>query len=263
MKCLSLFFIALVAILPQSVSPELQALANAERAFAKQALDEGVRNAFIANFADDGIAFRPDPYKSREALQKQPAPSGPPRVTLRWSPFFGDIASSGELGYTTGPYTLTANGEPSQPPKHGMFFSVWAKQPDGIWKVVLDIGVETPSAVAPIDAPFHAAEVSKWKVLPSTSLTDADNESAKYAVKSRKHVPNSLPLIGRDAITTWLKGQGATVKTKPAFSRMATSKDFGYTYGSYEFGAETGSYARVWRAIDGEWQIVAEVTNAR
>ena len=263
MKCLNLFFIALVAILSQSVSPELQSLANAERAFAKQALDEGVRNAFIANFADDGIAFRPDPYKSKEVLLKQPAPNGPPRVTLRWSPYFGDIASSGELGYTTGPYMLTANGEPSQPPKHGMFFSVWAKQSDGSWKVALDIGIETPSPVAPIDGPFQAADVIKSKVLPSSSLTEADNQSAKYAAKSRKHRQNLLPLIGRDAITTWLKSQDATMKTKQAFSRMANSKDFGYTYGSYEFGAEMGSYARVWRAVDGEWQIVAEVTNAR
>ena len=265
MKYLSLFVTALLAMaaLPQGVSPELLALANAERAFARQATAEGVRASFLANFADDGIAFNPGPHKPRETLAKQPAPTGPPKVILRWSPYLGDIASTGDLGYTTGPFILTTNGEPSQPPRHGIYFSVWAKQADGVWKVVLDIGADTPSAVAPLDAPFQAAEVSGSKQIPNGNLIEADNQSAKYAIKSRKHKQNLMPLIGRDAILSWLKAQGSTIKTKLAFSRVARSKDFGYTYGSYEFGSESGSYARVWRVIDGEWQIVAEVTNAR
>ena len=258
-----LSLLLVTAVFGQSVSPELLALANAERAFAKQASAEGVRASFIANFADDGIAFNPEPFKARESLSKQPEPSGPPKVTLRWSPYLGDIAYTNDLGYTTGPFMLTTNGEPSQPPKNGIYFSVWAKQPDGVWKVVLDMGTDTPSAVAPLDAPFHAADITSARTLPSGALNDADNQSAKYAIKSRKHKQRLMPLIGRDAIMSWLKTQGAVMKTKPAFSRLAKSKDVGYTYGSYEFGGETGSYARVWRAVDGEWQIVAEVTNAR
>ena len=168
-------------------------------------------------------------------------------MTLRWSPYFGDIASTGDLGYTTGPFLLTFNGEPSQPPRNGIYFSVWARQAGSPWKVVLDIGADTPSAVAPLDAPFRAAEVSSSKIKARSALVEADNQNAKYAVKSRKHKQNLMPLIGRDAIVDWLKAQGATMKTKPAFSRMAKSEDFGYTYGSYEFGAETGSYASLAR----------------
>ncbi len=105
-----------------------------------------------------GIGFQPNLHNAREFFFKQPAPAIRPPVTLNWAPIYGDIALTGDLGYTTGPFLLTDNSAEKRPARHGMYFSIWQKQTDGNWKVVLDIGVETPEAVAPLDAPFVAAQ---------------------------------------------------------------------------------------------------------
>ncbi len=45
-----------------------------------------------------------------------------------------------------------------------------------------------------------------------------------------------MPLVGRQAIISWFKAQSAVMKTKPIGWRVARSGDFGYVYGSYDFG---------------------------
>src|SRR5262245_63181773 len=44
-----------------------------------------------------------------------------------------------------------------------MLFSVWKKQSDGSWRVALDLGGETPAAVAPLNAPFKSSYQSSGK----------------------------------------------------------------------------------------------------
>ena len=46
-------------------------MADTERAFAKRAADTTVRQAFIDFFADESIAFEPDPVPARESLRKR------------------------------------------------------------------------------------------------------------------------------------------------------------------------------------------------
>ena len=129
-------FILLLA-LTQGVSPALASLVEAERAFARTCVERGVRDSFLAFFADDGIGFQPNLHNAREFLLKQPAPATRPPVTLNWAPIYGDIASTGDLGYTTGPFLLTDNSAEKRPGRNGMYFSIWQKQTDGNWKVVL------------------------------------------------------------------------------------------------------------------------------
>jgi hypothetical protein len=255
--CLSLLFLAFT----QGVSPALTSLVEAERAFARTCVERGLRDSFLAFFADDGIGFQPNPINRRESLLKQPVPASRPPVTLNWAPIYGDIASSAELGYTTGPFLITDNSTEKRPARHGMFFSIWQKQTDGNWKVVLDIGIDTPEAVAALDAPFVPARVTGAQKKARSTVLEAEASESRYSADARKHRQKMMPLVGRDAISLWLKAQNASMKTKPIGWRIARSGDFGYAYGSYEFGAEKGFYARAWRVIDGTWNIVAEITN--
>jgi ketosteroid isomerase-like protein len=60
---------------------------------------------------------------------------------LTWTPVGADIAASGDLGYTYGTYEFTSNGKDGKPVvDHGKYTSIWKKQKDGSWKVVLDMG---------------------------------------------------------------------------------------------------------------------------
>ena len=133
------------------LSPAQQQLFDTERAFVRAAAAKGFRDSFYEYFADDGIAFNPHPFRVRVSLAGQP--STPPPMGADWAPVWGDVAAAGDLGWNTGP--LVYAGRDGKPERHGLFFSVWKRQADGSYKVVLDIGSDTPAAVVPITEPPH------------------------------------------------------------------------------------------------------------
>src|SRR5262245_4008340 len=147
----------------QDLPPSQAELVNAEREFAKLAVDRGVRESFIAYFADDGIGFAPHPHKVKERFSKSPAQAARPPFTLNWAPVYGDIAQAGDLGWNTGPTLIEDTSPEKKPARHGMFFSVWKKQSDGSWRVALDLGGDTPAAVAPLNAPFKTSYQASGK----------------------------------------------------------------------------------------------------
>ena len=60
---------------------------------------------------------------------------------LTWTPVGADISASGDLGYTYGTYEFTSKDKDGKTvADHGKYTSIWKKQPDGSWKVVLDMG---------------------------------------------------------------------------------------------------------------------------
>ncbi|MBA2259919.1 MAG: DUF4440 domain-containing protein [Acidobacteria bacterium] len=126
-------------------TPALEALAETERAFAKAATEQGIRDAFLEFFADDAVALVPEPASWKARLRAGPAvPFG--EHELLWEPRVGDVAASGELGWLTGPSTFT-NKKDRREPQYGNYLSVWRKQADGSWKVLLDIGTDAPDLV--------------------------------------------------------------------------------------------------------------------
>src|SRR5262245_46510840 len=152
--------LAALALLPATalaadagLPPAQQELFDTERAFVRLAAEKGFRDSFFTYFADDGIAFNPHPFRVRTALAGQPPSPGPMGAT--WAPVYGDVSEAGDLGWDTGP--LQFEGKDGAPPRHGMFFSVWKRQGDGSFRVVLDVGSDTPSAVVPMTEPAHAS----------------------------------------------------------------------------------------------------------
>jgi ketosteroid isomerase-like protein len=58
---------------------------------------------------------------------------------LTWTPVGADMCASGDMGYTYGTYEFRSkDGKPTV--DHGKYTSIWKKQKDGSWKVVLDMG---------------------------------------------------------------------------------------------------------------------------
>ena len=75
-----------------------------------------------------------------------------------WEPRFGDVAASGELGYLTGPVRNIRTSRDNGRPRHSNYASIWKRQRDGTFKVVLDVGVNTPGPV-PFAAGFTRAPI--------------------------------------------------------------------------------------------------------
>jgi ketosteroid isomerase-like protein len=63
-----------------------------------------------------------------------------PGMTIHWQLSGVEAARSGELAYSHGTYQLTFSDPKRRPvTDHGKYVTVWRKQADSSWKVVLDI----------------------------------------------------------------------------------------------------------------------------
>ena len=120
----------------------------ADRAFAAVAKAKGARTAFT-EFADpQAIMFRAGvgPVKGLDAIGR--VFEDPPAATPVWEPEAAEVAASGDLAYTWGPFTWTpvpTGPLAGKPPLTGYYVSIWKKQPDGRWKWVVDLGVPAPT----------------------------------------------------------------------------------------------------------------------
>jgi ketosteroid isomerase-like protein len=264
---------------PSDIPPSLAAMAATERAFSARASEVGWRDAFIEFFADESVSFQPDSGPARERLRKQPAPKpGTPAFT--WEPRFGDVAASGDLGYLTGPVKFPqANGGVG----HGCYFSVWKKQADGTFRVILDVGARPPSEApfAPglVRSPARAARTARGKAEAERTLLEADRALGQAigqhgpgpAFKAvlhdgaRVHRNGVLPMTTRDAAVAWFTSNVKAMTSETMKSETGASGDLGYTWGKVQVTSadgkvQAGYYVRVWTVkADGGWQLVADV----
>ncbi|MGO8794193.1 MAG: YybH family protein [Candidatus Sulfotelmatobacter sp.] len=64
---------------------------------------------------------------------------------LTWTPVGADMSASGDLGYTYGTFEYRSKDKDGKlTVDHGKYTSIWKKQKDGGWKVVLDMGNSGP-----------------------------------------------------------------------------------------------------------------------
>jgi len=114
-----------------------------EQRFAARALVVGWKQAFLEYFADSAVGFDGEQaVPAKDAFRKLPDP--PKNRKLLWEPRYGDVASSGDLGYLTGPVRRIVPEQNNGHPFHSVYASVWKRQADGSFKVVMDFGVPTP-----------------------------------------------------------------------------------------------------------------------
>ena len=73
---------------------------------------QGNARSFLEFLAEDSILFRPGPVPGRKWIEEHPAPPN----LLTWEPAFADVAQSGDLGYTTGPWEIRPKSPQEYPP---------------------------------------------------------------------------------------------------------------------------------------------------
>ena len=275
--------LAAPSLAQRAAEPLPQALTQmiaAERAFAARALVIGWKEALLEYFADDAIGFDDGAAGyAKEQIGRSPDP--PKDLQLLWEPRYGDIAASGELGYLTGPVRNVLPSRNNGRPRHSIYASVWKRQRDGTFKVVMDVGVDTPGPV-PFPPDFTRASVPNRftgdydETTPPLGAADGvlnsglrTNQSRAYrghlASGARLHRPNVMPLVGERAITKWLSSQPSFSASDTRYTEASRSGDLGYTWGTYQVGgagpaAQEGFYVRVWiRERSGQWKVALDV----
>jgi ketosteroid isomerase-like protein len=253
----------------------LKEMAETERAFVQRAQEAGAKQAFLDYFADSAVGFESGkPAPAKDALRRQPDAPKDAKVVFWWEPRYGDIAASGELGWLTGPVRWT-RPDKNGAVRHGNYASIWKRQADGTFKVVIDVGIE-PGAEVPFPEGFTRAPFERRYTgsdigpLAESSLLAADRAlnvaasrslgdayAAALAPQARVHRNGRLPFQGRDTAIEWLKTQAPVTGGESLYAEAARSADLGYTWGSYD----GGHYVRVWvRETSGAWRVALDVT---
>lgn len=129
-----------------TVKPGKVLLFQLEAKFAADVAKRGGAG-FADWFADDGVALGNGvaPVVGKFAIAKSTTWS-PKDYQLTWTPTDAAMSPSGDMGYTWGHYeghSKDAAGNPVT--TSGRYITIWRKQADGDWKVVLDAGANEPA----------------------------------------------------------------------------------------------------------------------
>lgn len=262
----------------------LQGLIAAEREFSARSVKNGMKDAFLAFMAEDGVLFRPTPTNGKKSWEARENPRG----TLIWEPTFAEVAHAGDLGVDSGPWEYRLPGEPAPAPLYGHFVSVWKRTPPGPWKVVVDLGVSHGKpdsggvgSGALVQGPYHD-KLTSGSTLDLRKLdgeySDATRQkgigSAFAAIATpdvRLHREGSMPILGLAAARAEMDSLPGNLRFLTQGNRLSVSRDLGYSYGIAEhyvideknaLAADSLVYLHVWRQNpDHSWRLSLAVLN--
>ena len=143
------------------------AIRQADLDWSKAAAGKDIEKV-VSFYAEDGAMYPPNSPISAGLPAIKVAWTGMfnlPGFQVNWVPSRVEVAKSGELGWSTGTYTLmTTMPGTSATNDHGKYVVVWRKQSDGTWKAAADIfNSDLPAGTATTPAP---AQTSRLMELP-------------------------------------------------------------------------------------------------
>lgn len=273
--------VVLAAVTVSEGSDALRSMVEAEVAFSRMSVEQGMRDAFLANLADDGIVFQPLPVNGKSVW----SPSPKPAATLIWEPAFAEVSAAGDMGYTMGPFELRAPPEANRPTVHGHFHSVW-RLTSGGWRVAVDIGGSHDKLepgvgsgafqAGPVHEPGSKGdrhEAAEREILEAekrfSKSAERDGLEKAFAAVAAKDVrltrEGKAPVQGIDASSGVLLGDGRARWT-PGGVGASRSGDLGYAYGVRErirasARPDTSVFLDVWRREKGKWRLALAVDN--
>ena len=257
----ALFFWLLIGFAPIAIA-SVESLIEAELSFSRTTGKIGIKEGFLQYLAEDAILFRPHAVPGRQWIRDHPAPSG----ILSWKPSHAEISGADDLGFTTGPFTFREK-EGEEPSSYGQFFSIWRKQPDGSWKVVLDAGInhEKPAGEIKLTSRAVGRKPASTELLAAEKklLSSTDESAASISreimaddvitLRNRQHPKRGIHMEEKASL--------ATCQFHRDQLEISSSGDLAYVYGTYSCPGETGVYVRVWRKDD-IWQIALDYRRA-
>ena len=273
------FCLLLSALIARADECDPQATAatmlESETKFVALGKERGSREASLANLADDAIMFEPGPVNAKKKWnERTEAP-----LALSWTPTFAGMARSCDLGFTTGPAEWRRAKEDEKPLGYGQYISIWKKQKDGAWKVVVDVGgavpslqkVEgpptisisgAPSAEIPAAAAKKLRAAEKW--LADTARTDSTSALIGASGEEiRVHREGVFPANGRQPAALMLSVRRGKLTNEHLGGDMSAAGDLAYRYGKYTLElsqkTERGHYLQIWQTdAQGAWKLLVD-----
>jgi ketosteroid isomerase-like protein len=247
------------------------AVVAAERAFAADGLALGIRDSFLKHSAPTGIVLNPEPQLAQAVYGAAPTS----KTRLVWWPLWAGIARSGDLGFTTGPYTV--NDRPG-----AWYFTVWAKQPDGGWKWLFDGGPPSDATgVAPQgSAVAYARRAARRAGTPAKAMAEVSHAETALALAARTDSKAAFlaavaddgrivgsragPPANRAETEAELATRPAAIAFSPLGGQASSAGDLAWTYGMAQWneagpaGGQTrqGHYVRIWRNDAKGWRLL-------
>ena len=140
------------------VEQERETLMRLDREWAASAKDV---DKFVSFYAPDASVYAPGMAKvsGTESIRKVFTDmTSAPGFALEFAPTKAEVSASGDVGYTSGTYSMTMNGGTEK----GKYIEVWKKQADGQWKVAEDIFNADETAAPATAHALVAANTLKW-----------------------------------------------------------------------------------------------------
>ena len=131
--------------MPTGTGP-LEAIRSVDVQFSADARKLGTGVAFGRYAAADAQMFS-GPGEFISGPQAISDSFGPPtaKSTLVWHPVHGEVAASGDLGFTVGNAVFTGEREDgAKIERFSKYLTVWKRQRDGTWRYVVDGGSDRP-----------------------------------------------------------------------------------------------------------------------
>ena len=113
-----------------------------EADFMKAAAERGAEG-YMSYYADDAVEVPngAEAIHGKANIAKTMSFLNDKNNQLTWTPVDAGISISGDLGWTSGTYEFRSKDRDGKVKvEYGKYTSIWKKQPDGNWKIVLDMG---------------------------------------------------------------------------------------------------------------------------
>jgi ketosteroid isomerase-like protein len=239
----------------------------AERAFAADGLSLGIKDSFLKHAAPEAIVLNPEPQLAHAVFGAASAS----KTRLVWWPLWAGLAKSGDLGFTTGPYTV--NGEPG-----AWYFTVWARQPDGGWKWLMDAGPpsDTAGAAPQGSAVAYARSSDRSAGSPAKAMAEVAKAESGLAVAAKSDAraaylavvaddgrivgSKARPPVGRAELEAELATRSQAIAFSPLGGLASDAGDLAWTYGMAAWTthgkARRGHYVRIWRNDARGWRLL-------
>ena len=125
---------------------EKEKLMQADRDFSEMSVEKGAAEAFNYFLTTDALQLPAgrNPVMGRETIYSRMKKSQH-SYTLSWIPQDGEVAESGDWGYTWGLYELTmVDSVTGNNTERGKYLNIWKKNSEDEWRVAVDMGNENP-----------------------------------------------------------------------------------------------------------------------
>lgn len=266
-KWLTVFAMAIGSI--SSAQDRIVPLVEAEKSFARYAVENNTRDAFLKFMDSNAVVFENGQVLPARAtwLAKKPSAG-----KLIWEPAFAVVSTAGDLGVTTGPWEFRATATDTVSAS-GVFTSVWSKKPSGEWKWLLDMGV-THNLKSPKTANVASIELNHMErstydaqryMLAAeqqfiNGFTTAGKDSYAAVADNDIYLVNAgqQPVSGKANLQSALVNMSGDIIFQPVNSGVSKDGDIGYVYGYAIEGGNKGNYLRVWRRVGRKWTLLLQ-----